>query len=153
MIVELKRFIKESKNKGFGYVDIDNIEVHLDFEDNEIIIIDKTNDRMRTYKLPKKDVNLTPEWILKKLESFNKTYYKNLTEEMKKLDLKFGRIYPTSYGLGYILLGQNIKEFEKEVKMIADFLEKQGYKFKNEFSEKRWVYRFKIRKTQHKRLI
>jgi len=151
--MNLERFIKESKNKGFGYLDIDeNLEVHLDFEDNEIFFIDKENDRMRAYKLPKRKDNITSEWILKKLESFNKSYYKNLTEEMAKLNLNFGRIYPASYGLGYILLAQSFESFKKEAQLIADFLEKKGFKFVNEFSEKHWIYRFKIKKQKHRRL-
>ena len=149
----LESLISKARKKGYAGVDWDEgISVSLDFEDKELIVYNSTEDRMRSCKLPKKESTLTPDWILKKIESFNSTYYKNLTNEMKKLGLKFGRLYPTSYGLGYVLLGQNAEEFKKEAKAIADFLEKKGYKFKNEFSERGWVYRFKIRQKQHRRL-
>ena len=151
MIEKLNNLIVNGRKKGYESIDWeDGISLNLDFEERELVIISK--DKMRTYKIPKKESNLTPDWILKKISDFDVSHYKSLSNEMKKLNLNYGRVYPTSYGLGYTLVGQDIKEFEKEAKMIADFLEQKGYKFKNEFSEKGWVYRFKVRKTQHERL-
>jgi len=151
MIEKLNNLIANGRKKGYESVDWeDGISLNLDFEERELVIISK--DKMRTYKIPKKESNLTPDWILKKISDFDVSHYKSLSNEMKKLNLNYGRVYPTSYGLGYTLVGQDIKEFEKEAKMIADFLEQKGYKFKNEFSEKGWVYRFKIRKNQHSRI-
>lgn len=151
MIEKLNNLIANGRKKGYESVDWeDGISLNLDFEERELVIISK--DKMRTYKIPKKESNLTPDWILKKISDFDVSHYKSLSNEMKKLNLNYGRVYPTSYGLGYTLVGQDIKEFEKEAKMIADFLEQKGYKFQNEFSEKGWVYRFKIRKNQHSRI-
>ena len=53
-------------------------------------------------------------------------------------------IYPTTYGIGvYYIYNWNV---ERDIKLVADILDRNNIEYYNEFSDERWVYRFKIRK-------
>lgn len=53
-------------------------------------------------------------------------------------------IYPTTYGIGvWYIYNWNAK---KHISLVTDILERNNIEYCNEFSDARWVYRFKISK-------
>jgi len=143
----LKEFIKKAKEQGSATIEpCGEVTLLLDFEDfNELTIFGTI--RTRSFKLPKK---LTPEWIEKKISTFQNTDYtpisKLVKEEMGKLGLDGCIIYPTSYGIGISTLYKSDEDkLQKTVDEVEKILSLNGYIInKKEFSEHYWVYRIKI---------
>lgn len=95
-------------------------------------------------KVPKvKEV--TFEWLMAKF--YQESQYKSLVEHCKKLVKGTGiSMYATSYGIGFFVLFGSVHESVKELK---DILDQAGIIYTNEFSEARYVYRFKISKSEN----
>ena len=98
-----------------------------------------------------KETDETEDWLLLYKYSENYIFDDSLLEEIKanleKSDieavlLNYG-FYHTNYGLGIFVLFAGTYEMNAINKMRA-FLESQHFTFSNEFSDKRWVYRFKL---------
>lgn len=53
-------------------------------------------------------------------------------------------VYPTTYGIGVWVFYN--WDLEKDLKNVADLLNKFGVEYYTEFSDARWVFRFKISK-------
>ena len=54
--------------------------------------------------------------------------------------------YPTTYGIGVWLMYN--PHIDKDVEAVGRIIAEAGLEFYNEFSDKRWVYRFKISKAK-----
>ena len=113
---------------------------------DDISIFDSVNDveklvlffNNKSYVLPKK---ITLEWIDKKLNT--NTNYRNFTLNFKKL-VKFGNIYPTSYGIGYSCLFSNKEKMDEDLGLITKELNDKKIKFSTEYSDAMYVLRFII---------
>ena len=57
--------------------------------------------------------------------------------------LKRYGFYATEYGIGTFILFAS-RYVEQSIFEMTEYLKQQGIAFSNEFSEKRWVLRFKI---------
>jgi hypothetical protein len=94
-------------------------------------------------KCPKKKP-LTLDWIMNKINK--ESQFINLSKYMSKL-LNIGglTVYPTSYGVGmFRLFGID----KKELNRIHEFFKSNNIEYTNEYSNARYVYRFKISKKQ-----
>ena len=124
---------------GFQFLEDDqdyNKATHL-----VISYVNEDDEWVRRLKAPKtKEVTL--EWVMNKLnqESSYKNLYYYLKDYFSSID-----IYATSYGVGVSTFCGHTKKAED----VAKKLNELGLKFKNEFSEGGWVYRFVISRDKH----
>ncbi len=121
-----------------------NIDIFVNYEDNQLILFNFSKGKTRTFKLPK---NVSLEWIIKKINLFLDSSYTNLNEVFKKVNLN-GYTYPTSYGIGYNCLFSNNEKFTKDVNLIEEKLNSLNIKFKAQFSEQRHCLRFIISQSE-----
>lgn len=130
-ILELKKFcvILESEF---------NVNIFLNIDDNELFIYNQS--KTRTYKLIKK---LTKDWILQKVELFNKSDYRNLKTLFESLNLK-GLFYSTSYGIGYSCLFSNKEVFNTDINKLDKLLQELNIEYSKQFSDARYCLRFII---------
>ena len=101
---------------------------------------------------------VTVDFVQKRIDKAEKAYcgnYGGFCESVQALlrreqiDQGFS-IYPTTYGIGvWVFLNYHAKEC---VNTVAELLKKYGIEYYNEFSEARWVFRFKISKKETNRL-
>lgn len=114
-------------DEDITYKEADTLVVSMDFD-------------FKNLKTPKhKEVTL--EWVLDKINKENS--YKNLSEYLRKVFGYSIDIYPTSYGIG---VDNIFGGYENKEKKVAEKLSELGLKFRNEFSDARWVYRFIVSK-------
>lgn len=92
------------------------------------------------------------EDVLKWVEKDRKKYsgiYGRFTDAMNKLLKERGydhclSVYPTTYGIGVLLFyNWNAKN---DVEKVESIMTEKGIEYYNEFSDARWVYRFKVSK-------
>lgn len=97
---------------------------------------------------------ITVEYILKLVEKDRKTYagaYGEFAMEMRRICESMGykstlTVYPTTYGIG-VWLFYNFNA-EKHIENVRKIMVEKGIEFYNEYSDKRWVYRFKVSKKR-----
>lgn len=95
----------------------------------------------KAVKLPKQKL-ITLEYILDKLSEQKE--FNSLTKKVKAILNTGYSCYPTSYGVGVeCLFGES-----KSISLIEKFLDNNGIEYTNEYSQARWIYRFKISKKQ-----
>jgi len=99
-----------------------------------------SNGKSKTIKLPK---NITDNWIIKQAEKLCNSAFTNLQSVFQNIKVS-GNIYYTSFGFSYITWFKDNETFKKENETIKNTLVQLGIKFTNEFSNKHWVYRYKI---------
>lgn len=103
-------------------------------------------------KIPVKSKEVTEEYVEKLIAKNEKLYsgaYGDFSLRMQKILNADGinyrmRIYPTTYGIGVWLLWNWNAEQDK--KTVTDIMDKYGVDYENEYSDKGWVYRFKVSK-------
>lgn len=104
----------------------------------------------KTIIIPKRESNQTTEYFLKKLNT--DVIYKNFSDEFNKILKAKGmnnyNSYPTSYGIGVFLLGSSNK-IEDSRKKIEQLFIDFGIDFNTEYSEGRFVFRYKISKSKN----
>lgn len=97
---------------------------------------------------------ITKDRVLQLIERDKKSYqgaYGEFTDKMRKLLKADGKlssfnIYPTTYGIGvWVFYNWNLKD---DLAYIDKKLKSLGIEYYNEFSEARWVFRYKISKKQ-----
>lgn len=91
----------------------------------------------RLIKAPKAK-EVTVDWLLSKINK--ETAYHNLSQYLRKVFSSCVSVYPASYGVGVASLFSR----EDDIKTVANKLKSLGLKFRNEFSDAGWVYRFVI---------
>lgn len=98
-----------------------------------------------------KNKEITIDYILKWIEKDKKMYrgkYGKFTLTLQKLvstHLKDFLIYPTTYGIGvWVFYNFN---FDKDKNAITELLDKCGIEYYNEYSQAKYVYRYKISKA------
>ena len=108
-----------------------------DDKDAEYLVV-VINDDIREFKTPKvKEVTL--EWVLDRLNK--ESAYKNLREYLVKVFGYSIGIYPASYGVG---IDNMFGRYKTDAEKVSEKLKELGLKFRNEFSDAAWVYRFVI---------
>lgn len=162
-----KDFDKKMKRLGYSLtyyndksdepLDVENIETTNIYVGLHVLngsISDLNNTRKafetegiyKTFKVPKKKL-ITPEYLINKINKDN--IFINFAEDFKKLLNKAGyhngiSVYPTSYGIGvFVILTHGLESIKNEIKSI---LNKYDIEYLNEYSEARWVFRYKISK-------
>ena len=116
----------------------------VSFDQGTVLYINYTS-----LKAPKKK-EITVDWILSKLNK--NSLFDGLSGHLKKvLGNKSGfSIYATSYGIGV----EALRNMESNAMAVTDLLNSLGIRFKNEFSESGWVFRFVVSKDkENMRLI
>jgi len=103
----------------------------------------------KTIKLPKKK-QVDVRFILDKINS--ESVYKSFADEFSKLlKKKFNignglSVYPTTYGIGiFVLFNHNARDTKRK---IDELLNELGIEYYNEFSDAKYVYRYKISKKK-----
>ena len=103
-------------------------------------------------KISGKGQAVTSEYVLKAVERDKKSYsgaYGKFALAMQEICRAKGYadkfcVYPTTYGIG-IWSFYNF-QFEKNVADVREIMDSKGIEYYNEFSDARWVYRFKVSK-------
>lgn len=117
----------------------------------DTLIIEYDN-RTIVKRINQKSKKIDIEFINKEIEKSRKQYsgtYGKFADKMQKLlsdnDIENNLvIYPTTYGIGvWYIYNWNAK---KHISLVTDILERNNIEYYNEFSDARWVYRFKISK-------
>lgn len=97
---------------------------------------------------------ITVEYVMKLVEKSRKLYagyYGDFTLKMQRILNHMGYsgrlcVYPTTYGIG-VWLFYNYNS-NKQINDVEGVLKKAGIEYYNEYSDKRWVFRFKISKKK-----
>ena len=120
--------------------------------DYTTLIIEYDNGKTLVKKENVKSKRIDEEYILKLIEKDRKLYsgtYGNFALAMQKLcrDNNLGSklsVYPTTYGIGvWVFFNWSC---EKDIEKVREIRDSHGVEYYNEFSDKRWVYRFKVSK-------
>lgn len=122
---------------------------YFDDDNNEIVFVKSENIKSKV---------ITDQYIIdlvdKNKKSYN-SYFGNFALKMRKILIENNlnedlSVYPTTYGIGvWVFYNSN---FDKYQQLITEILKNKGVDFKNEFSDKEWVFRFKISK-KHNNLL
>lgn len=99
-----------------------------------------------------KSKEITAEYVQKLIEKNEKAYngyYGTFALNMQRLLKDNGlsnnfAVYPTTYGIGVWFIYN--WHAEEEINKVTDILNARNVEYYNEYSEKRWVYRFKVSK-------
>lgn len=101
---------------------------------------------------------VTDEFIQKRIDKAEKAYNsyyggfcRSVQDLLKREQIEHGfSIYPTTYGIGvWVFYNYHAKEC---IDTVTELLKKYGIEYYNEFSEARWVFRFKISKKETNRI-
>lgn len=111
-----------------------------DYENATHIEISTLAMTRKSIKAPKKEVSV--DWVLEKLHK--ESVYNNLSAYLKKI-FGYGMIYPTSYGIGV----ETLWNMKGNISKVETKLKELGLKYRNEYSNAGWVYRFVISKDAH----
>lgn len=110
--------------------------------------------RLIQQKISVKSKEITAEYISKLIAKDKKAYsgaFGRFADAMNKLMTaagvsRNGSVYPTTYGIGvWVFYNYRASETIADIEAI---LRANGVEYYNEFSNARWVYRFKISKKQ-----
>jgi hypothetical protein len=101
----------------------------------------------QTLKLPSK-MKVTFEWVMNKITKDK--VYKTFSEDFNKLLKLKGyekiNAYPTTYGIGiFVGFGLNIPKTKEKIEFLLDSL---GISYDTEYSDARYVFRYKISKSK-----
>ena len=103
-----------------------------------------------------KSKEITVEYVLKLVEKDRKVYagtYGKFAMCMQKLCKERGLtnkfcVYPTTYGIG-VWLFWNFNA-DKHIAQVEEIMKERNIEYYNEYSNARWVYRFKVSKKAEK---
>lgn len=102
------------------------------------------------FKTPQRK-EITFEYLMDKVSKVcsMQSCYKNLSDLFCKLLPNYSsRFFPTTYGLGFDTFLLTDAKVQETTKSLSDFLKSKQIAFENEYSDARWVYRFKISKAK-----
>lgn len=108
--------------------------------------------RMILQKVSVKSKEITEDYVLTLIEKNEKSYNGFYGEFTDKINYLLGEnresfsCYPTTYGIG-VWLFYNFKA-DEQIGIVEKLLKDKGIEYYNEFSDARWVYRFKISKKR-----
>ena len=103
----------------------------------------------KTFRVPKKKL-ITPDYIISKVNKEN--VFMDFSKGFKKLLINAGysgsgmSIYPTSYGIGvFVIFSSGLEQIKEN---IENTLSRYGIEYSNEYSDARWVFRYRISKKK-----
>lgn len=120
----------------------------------DTLFITFDTDKVVVKKEPVKSKQITTDYVLRLVEKGRKTYsgtYGDFARAMQRICKERGYngrlcVYPTTYGIGVWLLW-NYKA-EEQVADIEQIMKQRGIEYYNEYSDARYVYRFKVSKKR-----
>jgi len=171
-MVKLQKILFESKFES-GLIDKlkeDGWIVHLyknsndlydttDIENASVMVLarEKYDSEVENWKfsyeilLPQKK-KITFDYIINKIISKHKSnnFYKRMGKYLEKFLINLGfksgvHVYPSSYGIGVYTLFSNITKINE---ILDKELNKFGIEYETEYSDARWIYRYKIKNTK-----
>lgn len=118
------------------------------------LYVEHDNGQMLVKKENVKSKKITVEYIMKLVEKDRKVYagtYGKFAMCMQKLCKERGLtnkfcVYPTTYGIG-IWLFWNFNA-DKHIAQVEEIMKERNIEYYNEYSNARWVYRFKVSKKR-----
>lgn len=112
------------------------------------------SDKTFIKKINKKSEVITANYVMQLVAKNEKAYecaYGRFAIAMQKLLKDKGltrniSVYPTTYGIGvWVFYNFNASE---HIAQVEEIMRERGIDYANEYSEHRWVYRFKVSKRQ-----
>lgn len=129
------------------------IERHCDPYEYDTLYVTHDGEQMLVKKENVKSKQITVEYVLKLVEKDRKVYagtYGQFAIAMQRLCKEKGfngfHVYPTTYGIG-VWLFYNFSA-EKHIAQVEQIMKERNVEYYNEYSEARWVYRFKVSKKR-----
>ena len=127
---------------------------HCDPYEYDTLFVEHDNGQILVKKENVKSKEITVDYVLKLVEKDRKTYagtYGKFAMEMQRICKEMGytsslTVYPTTYGIG-IWLFYNFHA-DEHIENVRKIMQEKGIEFYNEYSDKRWVYRFKVSKKR-----
>lgn len=118
------------------------------------LYVEHDNGQMLVKKENVKSKEITVEYVLKLVEKDRKVYagtYGKFAMCMQKLCKERGLtnkfcVYPTTYGIG-VWLFWNFNA-DKHIAQVEGIMKERNIEYYNEYSNARWVYRFKVSKKR-----
>lgn len=125
----------------------EHTELYIEYDEGE-------NHRVICQKVNVKSKEITIEYVDKLIAKDKKKYsgtFGKFADAMNRIVRELGyssnlSVYPTTYGIG-VWVFYNFSS-DKDIEAVTNILKKNGVEYYNEYSEKMWVYRFKISKKQ-----
>ena len=130
------------------------IDRHCDPYEYTTLYVEHDGGQMLVKKENVKSKAITVEYVQKLVEKDRKLYagtYGKFAMAMQRLCKERGLtnkfcVYPTTYGIG-VWLFWNFNA-DKHIAQVEEIMKERGIEYYNEYSDKRWVYRFKVSKKR-----
>jgi len=130
------------------------IDRHCDPYEYTTLYVEHDGGQMLVKKENVKSKTITVEYVQKLVEKDRKVYagtYGKFAMCMQRLCKERGLtnkfcVYPTTYGIG-VWLFYNFNS-DKHITQVEEIMKERGIEYYNEYSDKRWVYRFKVSKKR-----
>lgn len=127
---------------------------HCDPYEYTTLYVEHDGGQMLVKKENVKSKEITVEYVQKLVEKDRKVYagtYGKFAMAMQRLCKERGYsgrflVYPTTYGIG-VWLFYNFHS-EENIADVKSLMDERGIEYYNEYSDKRWVYRFKVSKKR-----
>lgn len=118
------------------------------------LYVEHDNGQMLVKKENVKSKTITVEYVQKLVEKDRKVYagtYGKFAMAMQRLCKERGLtnkffVYPTTYGIG-VWLFYNFNA-DKHIAQVEEIMKERNIEYYNEYSDARWVYRFKVSKKR-----
>lgn len=144
--------MKEFEEKCREFAD-QTWERHASPYEYDTLYVTHDGEQMLVKKENVKSKQITVEYVLKLVEKDRKVYagtYGQFAIAMQRLCKEKGfngfHVYPTTYGIG-VWLFYNFSA-EKHIAQVEQIMKERNVEYYNEYSEARWVYRFKVSKKR-----
>ena len=130
------------------------IDRHCDPYEFTTLYVEHDGGQILVKKENVKSKEITVEYVQKLVEKDRKVYagtYGKFAMAMQRLCKERGLtnkfcVYPTTYGIG-VWLFYNFNS-DKHIAQVEEIMKERGIEYYNEYSEHRWVYRFKVSKKR-----
>ena len=132
----------------------DTVDRHCDPYEFTTLYVEHDGGQMLVKKENVKSKEITVEYVLKLVEKDRKVYagtYGKFAMCMQRLCKERGLtnkfcVYPTTYGIG-VWLFWNFNA-DKHIAQVEEIMKERNIEYYNEYSNARWVYRFKVSKKR-----
>lgn len=130
-----------------------SVDRHCDPYEYDTLYVTHDGEQMLVKKENVKSKVITVDYVLKLVEKDRKLYagtYGQFAIAMQRLCKEKGfngfHVYPTTYGIG-VWLFYNFSA-EKHIAQVEQIMKERNIEYYNEYSEARWVYRFRVSKKR-----